>query len=89
MYCRLYREKVIAVLRVCMGAGLVPESACEVAEEGSHAEEPRSSSAQRPTADVQRSSHSTGRTVAPRARQTRPEGSPAAQRDKQVVGFFQ
>jgi len=75
-----------------MDVGLVPESSSEVAEERTYTEEPGSTSAQRPTADVQRRSDSTGRTMAPWARQARPEVSPTgwrarAQRLEPIDGF--
>ena len=79
---------------VCMGAGVVSEQACQVAQEGTHPEESRSSCAQRSPAHLQRNSHSTGRTVEARARQTPPEaastsrGRAHARRDKPIVGFL-
>ena len=74
-YITIFRKRGLSV---CIG--LVPEPTCQVAEERAHAKKPWSTSAQRSPADVQRSSDSTGRTVAPRARQTRPEASPTGGR---------
>jgi len=60
--------------------GLVPESPGQMAEEGAHSEEPRSSSAQRPPAHVQRGAHSSGRTLAARAWKTGTEVAPTCGR---------